>query len=336
MKAENPRPFPLIESSSAAVRLKAARAFVERFPPSTEILLVGASRGAVDDLARSIAAGRGIVVGLHRFSFTQLAARLAAAALAERGLTPGTRLGTEAVAARAAFEARKERSIQYFDAIAGCPGFPRALARTLQDVRLAGLDPPALASLPLGGADLAELLQQFEEQFAGASASDRAELFEVAATTLEGGSTPWSRRPLLLLDLPVDSIVEQRFVAALIGAASDALATVPFGDIPALDAMQALGGKLEVLEEDGSTDLATLRRHLFDWKPPPERERAGDVTFFSAPGEAREATEIARRVLEEARRGVRFDEMAIFVRSPKDYLGLLEHALRRAQRIEYR
>ena len=60
------------------------------------------------------------------------------------------------------------------------------------------------------------------------------------------------------------------------------------------------------------------------------RERAGDVTFFSAPGEAREATEIARRVLEEARRGVRFDEMAIFVRSPKDYLGLLEHALRRA------
>src|SRR5262249_48371588 len=34
--------------------------------------------------------------------------------------------------------------------------------------------------------------------------------------------------------------------------------------------------------------------------------------------------------LNEARRGVRFDEMAIFVRSPHSYFGLLEHALRRA------
>ncbi|HEX2444993.1 MAG TPA: PD-(D/E)XK nuclease family protein [Vicinamibacterales bacterium] len=332
MKPSRRRTFPLIESTSSAVRLKAARAFVDRFPASTEILLVGASRGAVDDLARSIAAERGIVVGLHRFSFTQLAARSAAAALAGRGLTPGTRLGTEAVAARAAFEARKDRAIAYFDAIAGCPGFPRALARTLQDVRLAGLDSSALASLPLGGADLAELLQQFEEQFAAASASDRAELFEVASATLEQGATPWSRQPLLLLDVPVDSIVEQKFVAAIVGSASDALATVPFGDVAALEAMQAIGGQLDVLEEEGSTDLATLRRHLFDRRPPPVRQAAGDATFFSAPGEAREATEIARRVLEEARRGVRFDEMAIFVRSPKDYLGLLEHALRRAHR----
>jgi superfamily I DNA/RNA helicase/CRISPR/Cas system-associated exonuclease Cas4 (RecB family) len=332
VKSSRPPEFPLIESTSASVRLEAARAFVDRFPPSTEILLVGASRGAVDDLARAIAAKRGIVVGLHRFSFTQLAARLAAAALAARGLTPGTRLGTEAVAARAAFEAQKERSIAYFDAIAGCPGFPRALARTHQDVRLAGLDSAALASLPLGGSDLAELLQQFEEQFAAASASDRAELFEVASATLEQGAMPWSRRPLLLLDVPIDSIVEQRFVGAIIGAASDTLATVPFGDVAALEAMQALGGELEVIEEEGSTDLATLRRHLFDRKPPPARELAGDVTFFSAPGEAREAMEIARRVLEEAHRGVRFDEIAIFVRSPKDYLGLLEHALRRAHR----
>ena len=41
--------------------------------------------------------------------------------------------------------------------------------------------------------------------------------------------------------------------------------------------------------------------------------------------------EIARRILKEARRGVRFDEMAVFVRSPQSYFGLLEHALRRAE-----
>src|SRR4029453_5181418 len=52
--------------------------------------------------------------------------------------------------------------------------------------------------------------------------------------------------------------------------------------------------------------------------------------FFSAPGEGRECVEIARRILKEARRGVGFDEMAILVRSPHSYFGLLEHALRRA------
>src|SRR5206468_4666537 len=39
---------------------------------------------------------------------------------------------------------------------------------------------------------------------------------------------------------------------------------------------------------------------------------------------------VAPAILKEARRGVRFDEMAIFVRSPHSYFGLLEHALRRA------
>ena len=40
--------------------------------------------------------------------------------------------------------------------------------------------------------------------------------------------------------------------------------------------------------------------------------------------------EVARRVLEEARRGVRFDEMAIVLRAPLAYAGLLESALGRA------
>src|SRR4029079_5646395 len=52
--------------------------------------------------------------------------------------------------------------------------------------------------------------------------------------------------------------------------------------------------------------------------------------LFSAPGEGRECVEIARRIMEEARRGVPFDEVAVFVRSPDRYPGLLEHAFKRA------
>ena len=54
------------------------------------------------------------------------------------------------------------------------------------------------------------------------------------------------------------------------------------------------------------------------------------MVFFSAPGEGREAVEIARYALDEARRGVRFDEMAVLLRSPREYLGLVEHAFARA------
>ena len=79
-------------------------------------------------------------------------------------------------------------------------------------------------------------------------------------------------------------------------------------------------------------DLACLRRYLFSREAPPaERTLDGSLEFFSAPGEGREAVEIARRILREARAGVRFDEMAVLVRSPQNYVGLIEHALRRAK-----
>jgi hypothetical protein len=68
---------------------------------------------------------------------------------------------------------------------------------------------------------------------------------------------------------------------------------------------------------------------VFTIDRPPIRERAGDVSLFSAPGEGREAVEIVRRVLDEAARGVPFDEMAVFLRAPQQYLGLLEHACAR-------
>src|SRR4029434_3209801 len=82
-----------IQSGSAAVRLREARRFLERFEPGAEVLLLGASRGAVDDLARTISLERGATFGLHRLSFTQLAARLAIVELASHDHAPMTALG---------------------------------------------------------------------------------------------------------------------------------------------------------------------------------------------------------------------------------------------------
>jgi len=320
----------LIESSSAQLRLQDARAFVERHAADGDVALVGASRGAVDDLARSIAATKGATIGIHRFSLTQLAARLAAPVLAAQGLAPVTALASEAVAARATFEARRASALSYFEPVASTPGFPRALARTLQELRLAHVEGARLDGLPLGGADLSVLLDRFEEQFAASSATDRARLFAAATAALTSGASPLGADALLLLDVPIDSAAEFDFVRALIASSGAVLVTVPFGDIATLTRLESLGMKADVLEQKGDGDLVALRRYLFARTQPPEREPAGDVRFFSAPGEGRECVEIARRIAQEARRGVPFDEMAVFVRAPQRYVGLLEHALKRA------
>jgi hypothetical protein len=319
----------LIESSSAQLRLHEAHAFAREHARRGDVWLVGASRGAVDDLSRRIALEAGAAMGVHRFSLPQLAARLAGPILAAEDRAPATYLGSEAVAARATFDALKDDALSYFAPVARTPGFPRALARTVQELRLAAVAPGALEHLPFGGPDLAALLQGFDDQFAAARAIDRAALFDAAVRALDAADAP-AVPPFLLLDVPLDSVADVTLVRTLIARAPDALIAIPFGDVATLARLNALGLREEVLEQKDASDLAALRRYLFADRQPPEREAAGDVIFYSAPGEGRECVEIARRVLQEAARGVPFDDMAVFLRAPDRYAGLLEHAFRRA------
>jgi RecB family exonuclease len=313
----------ILQSSEASARLREAERWLAT-RAHRGALIVAASRGAADDLARAVALSLGATAGVHRFSFAQLAARFAAPVLAGRGIAPATLIGSEAVAARATFDARED--LTYFGAVAGTPGFPRALARTLQELAMASVGPGRLRELPLGGSDLARLMDGFEEQFAEASATGRAALFAAACE----GANPVSRLPLLLLDVPMESAVEFAFVRHLIRQAPEALITVPFGDLTTLESLETLGIPVRTPAPSGDSDLAALRRSLFSTRQPPVRQARGDVQLFSAPGEGRECVEIARRILGEARAGVRFDEIAVFLRSPREYLGLLENAFERA------
>ena len=315
----------ILESSDASQRLKEAHTWLLA-RSDRGALVVSASRGAADDLARSVAFARGGAVGLHRFSFTQLAAHLAAPVLAADGMVPATGMGCEAVAARASFEARRGGDLEYFEPVAATPGFPRALARTLQELSRAGVGGAALRMLPLGGPDLAELLERFEAQFAAAAAIPRATLFTAACESAD----MFRGLPLLLLDVALESAADIRLTRRLIEAATETLITVPFGDLSTLHHLETLGIPIDVVPPGGNTDLTALRRYLFATRQPPLRERTGEVRLFSAPGEARECVEIARRILDEGRAGVRFDEIAVLLRAPADYVGLLEDAFARA------
>jgi len=321
--------FRIIVSSLAADRLSAAREVLRARLPHTLTLIVGASRGAADDLARAVAASSPATFGLQRVSLTQLAARSAMVALAMDGHTPSSWLGAEAVAARAVFDATRQRSLNYFDPVASTPGFPRALARTLQELRLAGVDARHLLRAARGGSDLADLLARVEESFTRASSVDRASLFETASSAIRRAHPA----PLVvLIDLAVDRRAERTLIESLVAGAETAVATMPASDKDGIDRLAAMGGVVEDRSRDRAGDLACLRRHLFsEDTTPAERTLDGSLEFFSAPGEGREAVEIARRILREARAGMRFDEIAVLVRSPQNYVGLIEHALHRAR-----
>lgn len=322
-------PFRVAVSARAADRLAVAHDLLGTLEPGRRVVVVGDTRGAADDLVRGFADRRPATVGLQRFSLTQLAARTAMRALARAGRTPSTRLGTEAVAARAAFDGTRGDRLGYFAPVAATPGFPRALARTLQELRLASIGAEHLRGLPRGGPELADLLARADLCFAQASTADRAELFRTAAEE-------WRRAPaadvVVLLDLALDHAAERAFLAAVTECAALVLATLPASDREGLRHLSALGGVADELPDRGTGDLAALRRHLFRTEAPDtDRPRDTSIEFFSAPGEGREAVEIARRLLREARAGVRFDEMAILVRSPPHYVGLIEQAMRRAR-----
>ncbi|MQA31361.1 MAG: PD-(D/E)XK nuclease family protein [Luteitalea sp.] len=331
--------FRVITSTSAAARLGAATRFLQHRPPSAEVIIVGASRGAADDLVRSATRRLGATFGLWRFSLTELAARSAAPHLAETTRAPVSQVAGEAIATRAVFDAVAASELTYFKPVAAMPGFPKALARTIDELRLSGVAADRLTSLGPAGADLAVLLTRVEEQLDRAAVDDRAALFRAAADAWAGAHVRWAGLPLVLLDVTVESRAEEAFVAAIAGGSSDVLATVPDGDHRAWAALQRIGSGLQARTDVGAdiitddapleSDLWHLRRYVFTNERPPVREQCGDVRLFSAPGEGRETVEIVRRVLDEAGRGVRFDEMAVFLRSPQQYVGLLEHACAR-------
>ena len=328
----------VISATSATARLNAAADFLTPRPPSSEVVIVGASRGAADDFARSIARRVGATFGLMRFSLTELAARAAAVRLAGASRAPLTHAGAEATSARVVFDALGAEELEYFKPVASMPGFPKALARTLHELRLAAIAPGRLMVSHTGPApalsasqasrDIGRLLARVEEQMDLAAVSDRAALFRLAVDACSTGEMRWAGLPLVLLDIPLDSRVEREFAAALVARAPDALATVPEGDRCAREAWARLGATVEPVPDPAAdtSDLACLRRYVFTLDRPPKRDRSGDVRLFSAPGEGREAVEIVRRVLDEAARGIPFDEMAVFLRTPQQYLGLLEHA----------
>ena len=345
----------ILTGPAAGARLDAAADYLRRSlhdSTAPEVLLVGQTREAADELARGLAMEAGATFGLHRFGLRQLAWRVAAVELASRGLAPASPLAAEAVATHAAFEELIGRRLNYLHPIAKFRTFGRTLAATLRDLRCAGVDPAAAKETGGGGPDVARLAGRYDKLMDAAGLLDDAALFRVGADVARSADAATTGLPLggalLLLDVAVLDDAAYDFVSAIADCASSVFATVPAGDGPTLAALGSLPSAETIDAPDagsaggaggaasGQDPLDRVRRYLFAAEDPPaaDDDAPGAVTetlsFFSAPGESREAVEIARAVVGEAARGVPFDEMAIVIRSPGVYAGLVETALARA------
>jgi hypothetical protein len=142
-----------------------------------QILVLGATRAAADELAFRI----GAAAGVHRLTLLQLAADLARPAMADRQLAPLSGLGVEALAARVIHAAREAGELNYFRPVAALPGFARALARTLGELRLASVAADSLRESGKPGADLSRLLRRYEEELKQRSLADLALVLQLAS-----------------------------------------------------------------------------------------------------------------------------------------------------------
>ena len=316
-------------------KLQAAEEWLSELAEGTEVLVLAPTRHAADDFAWRLCLKQQGLFGMHRFRAAELAVTMATQSLALRDLAPLSRLGLEALAARCVFRSLSEGALSYFGPVCEMPGFPRALASTLLELRLARVSPESLSASGKPGRDLELLLSFFEEELETQSLADVATLFQLAKETVDEGKANLLGLPLLLLDVPPRSIVEKDFYRALSARAPAVLATVTEGDQEGQDGLcEVLGLESHMLDrdDDGGSGKALdrIREDLF--RPGTIQGGKSDSSFelFSAPGEGRECIEISRRILQAAKGGIAFDRVAVLVRNPNVYQSQLEDAFKSA------
>jgi RecB family exonuclease len=321
----------LVVDASAATRTREAEEFLKRFPPATEIVVIASTRSAADDFVRRVVVEGNAAFGLHRFSLTQFAARLARRTISGDGRVAMTRLAQEAMAANTTFSVLGEGGLTYFAPVAKFPGFSRSAAATITELRLAGVAADQLAAAGPSAADVARLLARYDEQLSFHRLSDVADLFRVARRVAAGPDAPLRTVPLIFLDVPVRNDAEGTFIRTLLDSRENACATVVLGDNGSSAFFRSCDfEEVAPRAAEEETSLHRLRANVFSTGQEQPVPQDASVTFFSAPGEARETVEIARRIHAEARRGVPFDEMAVLLRAPLHYMPQIETAFRRA------
>lgn len=290
------------------------------------------------EIPRRLARHQGALTGLYAMPVSALARRIAEPSLLGRGLRAWDS-GHGALLA--------QRLLAEPGALALPAGMPRGpvarvLARTLSSLRLAGVPPSALEAIgdpgePRADRERRAALARIHRGYEAAVVDRFADPLAILLAAREQlPHTDWLRgADVVVLDEPELEPLEQEFLDALAKHVTvrfvtrEAPPAMRPGSLGAwaqsrgysrVDLGETFLSPLDAPLPDGS--LARLRRRLFE--PPAEPADLDDgLELVTAPGEAAEVRSVVRRLLREAGRGVRFEDMAILLGRPTVYFPLL-------------
>jgi ATP-dependent helicase/nuclease subunit B len=232
---------------------------------------------------------------------------------------------------------------EYLRAAARTAGFGPIALRTIESLAAAGLRPEALEANAPTAADperlrlLARLWRGYEAGLEKAHLLDRPHLFAAASQALPAPQLG----AVVLCGVDDSSPAEAAFFKALgqhhplaIVGASLSAERAPRHAARQKALVETLGAVLEEPTVQAATSLGRLQSSLFAL---PAARADGDkarldtsLQVLSAAGEALEAVEIARLIQQAAQEGVRYQEIAVLLRSPDSYSVGLASALERA------
>jgi ATP-dependent helicase/nuclease subunit B len=322
----------IFKSPRAGERAAAAHEWLRALSPGAEALVVAPNWEAADDLLRTLADERGAAFAIHRLTLDKTISLLAADSLAERNMAPAVGLTVTAIAARAIHLLARSNALGHLAPIADRRGFAAAATRTITELRLSCIAAEEVRAIGSAGAPLAALLERYEEELAEARLADRAAMIAMASEAIEAKPVPrYVGLPTLFFDVPIRNRSEADFITQLVTSARNTMFTIAAGDAQTEKyARFAFKGQTSVAAPvQPQSSLVRLQDHLFE-TPPTVRACDESVKVFSAPGEAREAVEIAREIHAYAHAGLEFDRMAILLRTSVPYNAHLEEALSRA------
>jgi hypothetical protein len=265
----------LVSSSSAMLRLDAVRAFLRAHDAGAPALIVAPSPGAATWLVSDVLEPERACFGWRRRTLDALAGEVALPVLARAEEVPVRRLGLEALCARVVHAMAAADALGRFSSLSRRPGFVRALASSLDELRLAGIGEAGLAP---HDPDMAKILGAYVASLREAKLADRARVFEAAAERARSGALVEFGTALVMLDVPLVHATEAAFAIELGVRVAKACVTVPLGDACTREAwLRGCGDRVEErrLEPEGEGELSRLQRRLF--AEPSERPEVGPV-----------------------------------------------------------
>ena len=175
----------VVSSSANHRRIARGREWLEARAPAEEVLIIGATLGAANEVARSLAQTKGASFGYHRMTLGQLASALARPVLTAQRTVPLGALGIQAVTNRAIHKLSEVGALGRYAKLTNGPGFARAIANVITELRLEQIEPDALAHVV---PDLRPLLQAYERELAEHGFTDWPGVLRLAASA---ATDPW-------------------------------------------------------------------------------------------------------------------------------------------------